>query len=248
MDKNIITINSLDQVIGKSHEIQETVSRHGFALLRGLYDRDEIRSKLSRITNFISESEIHASSGVGKEEIRKNIVKYSIGSTSGSQHGISRMMLTVMNPMYENDILNLKEVFYKLITIRDSLAQRQQILFDDNLPSPKFNGTRVQVYPSGGGFLTAHTDSRAVSNLSGIKGNYIQLVLLLTEKGVDYQTGGAFVEYDEEIIDSEEGSLSGDVLVYDGNTRHGVADIDPELPLDRKGFKGRFVALATIYD
>lgn len=64
--------------------------------------------------------------------------------------------------------------------------------------------------------MGAHTDSRAAENLQEGTGAYIQLVILLTEKGVDYQQGGAFVTSDGQIIDAELGSMAGDILVYDG--------------------------------
>ena len=97
--------------------------------------------------------------------------------------------------------------------------------------------------------MSSHIDTRAIDNASDISPDYIQLVLLLTEKGEDYKIGGAFVERaDGSWIDSEENSLSGDVVVYNGSTKHGVADIDPHINFDPKSYLGRVVALATIYN
>ncbi len=73
------------------------------------------------------------------------------------------------------------------------------------------------------------------------------MVLLLTERGTDYHHGGAFATVDGKIVDSEADALSGDVLVYDGNTNHGVADIDPTVTFNANNLRGRAVALATIY-
>lgn len=96
--------------------------------------------------------------------------------------------------------------------------------------------------------MTAHRDSRAAENLKGLSDSYIQLVLLLTEKGADYRQGGAYIRRGRDAIDTEAGSLAGDVLVYDGNTLHGVEDIDPDLPFTPSDLRGRAVALATIYN
>lgn len=248
MVNNVFELSSIEELENKSSEIQGVVSARGYVLLRGLFDRNLIRDKIDGISSYIGQSDIYPSSGVKREEIRENIVKYSIGSTSGSQSGISRFFLTIMNPMDKDDVLGMKDIFHNLISVRDTIAQRKPILFDENLPKPKFNGTRVQAYPSGGGFMTSHRDTRAAHSLEGTATNYIQLVMLLTEKGTDYHSGGAFVEHNGKIIDSERGSFSGDILVYDGNTNHGVADIDPHIALDTRNFKGRFVAVATIYD
>jgi len=228
--------------------ITKQVEDSGFALIRGLFNRDEIRTKLPIIKKALKNITPLPSSGVSRESIRKNNVKWSIGSQSGSQSGISRLMITIMNPMYEEDFLGLHDTFKKLIILRDALANREHTMFDEVLPKPKFNGTRLQIYPSGGAFMTAHIDERAIENVSDISDTYIQLVMLITEKGLDYKSGGAFVEKDGRFIDSESGSLSGDVLVYSGSTMHGVSDIDSNLLFEPHNNLGRIVALATIYN
>jgi len=232
----------------KAGIVAQKVEEFGFALIRGLFDREEIRSKIPLIKDTLSTLNLLPSSGVPADAIRKNNAKWSIGSQSGSQTGISRLMITIINPMYDADILGLRDTFRKLVILRDALAMRENTLFDEVLQKPKFNGTRLQLYPSGGGFMTSHIDKRAIENVSDISATYIQLVMLLTEKGLDYSSGGAFVEKNGKFIDSEDGSLSGDVLVYSGSTMHGVADIDSTLAFDPLNRIGRVVALATIYN
>lgn len=230
-------------------KILQAVEGFGYALIRGLFDRAEMRTKLKNLRNILPMQTVLPSTGVPPELIRKNSVKWSIGSQSGSQLGIQRLMMTVYNPLFEFDFLDMHSTFIRLISLRDSLAKREHTLLDKHLPSPKFNATRLQIYPSGGGFMSSHIDTRAIDNASDISSEYIQLVLLLTEKGEDYRVGGAFVERsDGSWIDSEENSLSGDVVVYSGNTKHGVADIDPQITFDPKSYLGRVVALATIYN
>jgi hypothetical protein len=77
---------------------------------------------------------------------------------------------------------------------------------------------------------------------------FLQVLVLLTERGTDYQTGGAFNTIDSERVDVEEGTQTGDVLVYDGATVHGVADVDSDLPFRADDLRGRAVLLGTIYD
>ena len=95
--------------------------------------------------------------------------------------------------------------------------------------------------------MSAHTDITAVKTSLPITEDYIQLVLLLSEKGTDFHSGGAYISKDGEIIDIESDTQSGDVLIYDSSTIHGVMDIDPHLPLDISKGIGRYVAMATIY-
>ena len=229
--------------------IVTTVKNESFVILRGLTGRDTMRSKINLIQQQISTSTFLSSSGVTPDQIRTNMIKWSIGGQSAQQEGLSRFMVTCYNPMFCEDIFQMKEEFEKLIFIRDKLAGLDIIMTDDVLQKPKFNGTRLQIYPSGGGFLGGHIDSRAMDSLRDLNRPFIQLVLLVTEKGLDFQKGGAYVVNNKnEYIDTEKFGLSGDILVYDGNTMHGVADIDSDKPFEKENMLGRCVALATIYN
>jgi hypothetical protein len=225
------------------------VKNDSFVILRGLCNRDGIRKKIPLVCEKISNTNFLSSSGVTPEQIRSNIVKWSIGGQSAQQEGLSRFMVTCYNPMFCEDIFQMKEEFEKLIFIRDKLAGLDIIMTDDVLQKPNFNGTRLQIYPSGGGFLGGHIDSRAMDSIRDLNRPFIQLVLLVTEKGLDFQKGGAYVVNNKnEYIDTEKFGLSGDILVYDGNTMHGVADIDSDKPFEKENMLGRCVALATIYN
>ncbi|MDF2690491.1 MAG: hypothetical protein K0S29_346 [Gammaproteobacteria bacterium] len=250
MSPQIFLCQDLQKLKNERNSIIKNVQENGYALIRGLYHAEEIRQKLSKVFEYSNQHSHRASQGVAPEDIRKNISKWSIGGTSTSQTGIFRFMLTIYNPLFEQDIFGLHPIFKKLIAIRDTLGDRN-LLSDDVLLPTHFNACRIQVYPAGGGFMSAHVDSRAVTNFHELKEDsktYIQLVLLLTQKGLDYTSGGAFVKTDSGLVDSEANSLSGDILVYDGATNHGVSDIDPQLSFEEKNLRGRAVALATIYN
>jgi hypothetical protein len=73
------------------------------------------------------------------------------------------------------------------------------------------------------------------------------VLLELTEKGRDFIEGGAYVDLDEERVSYEDHCQTGDVIVYDGRSIHGVADIDPMLPLDLQRLSGRIVGMASLF-
>jgi hypothetical protein len=246
---HLFHIDSTHELRKRAEAINGRVKEKGYVLIRGLFGRDLIRECTTSVYAYANSAAHLASAGVPRESIRTNISKWSIGGASASQAGISRFMLTVYNPLACADIFRLHAHFRTLIEVRDILAMRDKILSDENLPPPLFNGTRIQIYPKGGGFMTAHRDTRAAENLKGVSDTYIQLVLLLTEKGADYRAGGAYIRRGGEgAIDTEAASRAGDVLVYDGNTLHGVEDIDLELTFTASDLSGRAVALATIYN
>jgi hypothetical protein len=71
--------------------------------------------------------------------------------------------------------------------------------------------------------------------------------VLITEKGKDFERGGAYIDTSDGRVDLEAECGAGDVLVYDGRSVHGVADIDPHKLPDMRGSSGRFVGLVTLY-
>ena len=240
-------LRTVEDVAKSRADIIDEVGKSTFAVIRGLFDRDAVRAKLKTLYSRANSSKPLASAGVKPDEIQRNVFKWSIGGHSTTQTGIARMMMTVYNPLSDADTFGLHDCFHKLVGVRDALANRAP-LTDAALAPDRWNGTRVQIYPAGGGFIGAHADSRGVGNLPENAGPFTQLLMLLTERGIDYQRGGAFIQQQGQRVDNEAGTHSGDVIVYDGATIHGVADVDPELVFDAQNLRGRAVALATIYD
>jgi hypothetical protein len=164
------------------------------------------------------------------------------------QADIARFMLTIYSPLTDQDKFGISEFFKTLIQVRDLCAGRPKPLYDEELEKPFFNGSRIQIYPSGGGFMSSHTDSTAVNTFNAASnGVFLQPLLLLSERGVDYETGGAFYVKDGKKVFIENETQSGDIVVYDESIEHGVGDVDSHLPLDLQSKKGRIVALTTIY-
>src|SRR3990167_4098103 len=249
MQKQLFLCSNMDELKTQKDNIVKTVRNSGYALVRNLFDAASLREKLKTVFHYANTMQHRGTTGVLPQEIRTNMSKWSIGGHSASQANIARLMLTIYNPLFQPDQFQLHADFEKLIAVRDILANRTP-LGDDQLLPTHFNACRLQLYPAGGGFMGKHTDSRGVTTLqeTGHQENYIQLVLLLTQKEKDFHSGCAFVSHNNVILDSEESSLTGDVLVYDGMTDHGVADIDSDSPLNLQNLKGRVVALATIYN
>ena len=81
----------------------------------------------------------------------------------------------------------------------------------------------------------------------GKNSNFYQIILNLTEKGIDYYKGGAFVDTLKFRYMVEDNCELGDVLVYDGRTLHGVEEIDPNVVFNSNIFNGRLVAMASLY-
>ena len=237
------TVTDASELHGEAASIREVVATSGFCLIRGLVDPEMVRQAVARLHDAFKENPVAASGLGSRESVRRNSAKWSIGGFSPSQPGVSRFMATYYNPMAQPDIFGLREAFRSLIEVRDLVSGLERGLQDEHLEGGAFNATRVQMYPSGGGFMSAHSDSTAAAILSGHSdGRFLQPVLLITQRGVDYETGGAFVVGENgESIDVELGSQSGDIIIYYERTIHGVADIDNHVPPSLALTRGRMV-------
>lgn len=216
----------------------------GYAVVRGLFDERAIQESMRTVYRYANSAHHGPSSGLTTMDVRRNTSKWSIGSRA-AQDGVARFALSIYNPLFDSDRFQLHDAFRRMIELRDTLAGRQ-VLRDADLLPDRFNACRVLLYPAGGGFLGEHRDLRGESNLP--TGMYIEVLLLLTQKGVDYRTGGAFVSFNGGRLDSEADTKRGDVVIYAASTIHGVSDIDPDVPFDATNLRGRAIAIATIYD
>ena len=98
----------------------------------------------------------------------------------------------------------------------------------------------IQHYPSGKGHLNRHQDPV----------DYHQLVvpiLIMSKKGVDYETGGLFVESDNKKVYLDDLCEVGDVVYFKADCIHGVDMIDKETKNTQwLDFKGRWMGLLAV--
>ena len=96
--------------------------------------------------------------------------------------------------------------------------------------------------------MELHTDIRGVQYAleKGIK-NFIQIILVMTEKGKDFQKGGAYVIKNNQKIYPENNCLPWDMILYNGSTQHGVDLIDKYTNLDLNSSEGRYVAMVPLF-
>jgi hypothetical protein len=232
------TIQNLSLV---RNSIMASVQDGGYAVVRGLFDQSKIKESLKAVYQYANSASHQASSGLAAADVRRNTSKWSI---RGPEDGPARFALVIYNPLFDSDLFQLREAFDRIIEIRDTIAGREVLRDADLLPA-RFNACRVQIYPAGGGFIGEHRDVRGESNLP--QGSFVEILLLLTEKGIDYHKGGAVVRFREAALQSETAAKRGDVIIYDGSTIHGVHAIDPDIPFNARDLRGRAVAFATIY-
>ena len=92
-----------------------------------------------------------------------------------------------------------------------------------------FVASEFQHYPSGGGYLAPHIDEGAIRASKELKLKlHYNLLLVMTEKGKDYKSGGGFVINNGNVVNVDDYTKIGDVVLYSSKTVHGVLDVDPK--------------------
>ena len=180
----------------------------------------------------------------------KNYQRHLVGEFGETHTLRANNYIQIINPLWCNDNLKLKKYFIYMCKLRNLLIGKNLNFCIDKPVGNLYSLTRVQYYPSGGGFMASHRDSRGsyVVKNAGLK-NYIQILLLMSKKGRDFKTGGGFIIKNGKRIIHDDTAESGDIVIYDGKIEHGVETIDKERQLndDSKILKGRFALLCNFY-
>lgn len=196
-----------------------------------------------------------------KNEDHKNLVKKPeeifnyqrllVGEYGNSETLRSFFFRQIINPIWAKNIYGLRDTFLKMIRIRNLLGDQDENFCTYKPSQNLYSLTRIQYYPSGGGFLSSHCDKRAEDVTKNSKINsYIQMLLLLTKKGEDFNTGGGYIISKNKRVIHDDFTDVGDIIIYNGNVMHGVETIDSHKQLndDTKSLEGRFVLLCNLYN
>lgn len=230
--------------------IVDTLLVHNhFAVIRGVIDPLEVASSLENVRLSFEPDDDHPTQGELPSQIRDNFQKIAAGTSAGKNGAgnFARLIRIIYSPFFVDDKYGIHNVLRQTAIIRNRLYGLEDT-FALGVPiKGVWTAARVQQYPAGGGFLSAHTDSKSVAVSEKIANRYLQLLLVMTQRGRDFEQGGAFIEVDGRSIDIEDCLQCGDILVYDARARHGVRDIDPHRRLDLQKFNGRVVGLVNLY-
>ena len=98
----------------------------------------------------------------------------------------------------------------------------------------------AQFYPRGYGLLNKHTDPVDMHQLT-------VPIMILSQKGKDFNTGGAYVEKEDgEKIILDDICSKGDIIYFSAEIPHGVLPIDPIVKLPWNNFQGRWMLLLAV--
>lgn len=228
-------------------EIRRVLTEHTFARVTGLFDPETIRAVRERLRGRFSSQNDRKHDPRDADALLQNFQKLVVGGTQGV-NSVPRFVRMFYNPLMDEDIFGMHESFRKMVRFRNLLYGLEPDFTLSGIEQGMWSATRIQHYPRGGGFMAPHTDvgTATVSREAGLS-SYVQVILIMSRKGVDFQTGGAYIDVAGERFFFESDCDLGDVVIYDGRINHGVEEIDALEPLDMSSFEGRLVAMATLF-
>jgi hypothetical protein len=228
-------------------EVRDRLSLDTFVCVRGLFSPDEIRAAREKMRNRFDARDDRKHDPKEADALLTNFQKLVVGGTKGV-NSTARLLRMFYNPMFAEDIFGLREIFLRLTRFRNLLYGLPEDFTCSGIENGMWTASRINHYPRGGGFMATHMDVGTASVAANLgMEQYVQLLLLLTKKGEDFQEGGAYTIIDNEKYFFEGECDLGDIVIYDGRVNHGVEDIDPMEMLDLSSFAGRHVAMVTLF-
>jgi hypothetical protein len=230
-------------------EIYNSLKTSTFAVLRGIVDPQKIKESVDLLKSIFNHDNDHPSTGESPRDIMSNFQKLATGGENRRYNNFPRFFRTLYNPIWADDIYGMKDTFKKVSTIRNILyGLPKDFAIEEIADNGYWTASRIHQYPAGGGFFIGHRDSTLLDVAKEKGTGFFQVIIVMSKKGKDFENGGAFIDAPNggrlNIDDSVE---LGDIVVYDGQTFHGVEDIDPHKKLSLNFINGRLAGFVSLY-
>jgi plasmid stabilization system protein ParE len=246
MTDALFTVSTPDML--DNDALFRSIHDNSYAVIRGLFSKEEMRHAVADIRHGFDAALDHPGMGDVPTDVMDNFQKLIIGTGAQTNYYVPRCLRILYNPLWADDRYGMHGIFRRLAEVRNHIQGHRPNYAVDGIEDTLWTAARLQHYPAGGGFFAPHRDAISPTNTheAGLL-KFIQILLLVTQRGEDFEHGGAYIDHHEQRIDLETTYGSGDILVYDGRSMHGVSDIDPHKLFDRQQMTGRITALVTLY-
>lgn len=244
---NIFEVRSESEI--PLSEIYLSLQTQTYAAIRGIIDPNELANCVDRIKRRFSPEADNPSTGESPKEIMTNFQKLATGGESKRYNNFPRFFRTLYNPIWSDDIYGMRNIFKKVSRVRNLIyGLPEDFAIEEVAPNGYWTASRIHQYPSGGGFFIGHRDTTLLDVAKEKGTGFFQIILVMSKKGSDFEQGGAFVDKNEnERIYLEDIFSPGDIAIYNGETMHGVEDIDPHRKLSLNTINGRLAGFVSLY-
>lgn len=248
MDEVIIKVGALQALdLNRIHDVTRI---HGYAILRGLVSPGEIERSKMLLREWFDPDRDRSSRGESPDELKSDFYqKFLLGATHPSGTHRPRCHRTIYLSLNFSERFALRAIFITLARVRNLISGLpiDFAIFDDS--EGFWTPARIHHYPTGGGFLVEHRDNfTPLVQISGGIPSYSQPIVVMSQRGTDFADGGGFVvDRQGARVYYEAFCELGDIILYSGDTIHGVEDVDPHRVFNQKSFDGRLSGLVTLY-
>lgn len=232
-------------------DIINSIENKRYAIIENWLELEAIKKAKEEYEYCMSKLPLHAQGEKFRSiDLRKSPWrKQAIGSHNGSGEPYSQLLQsTYFCPENSREFPTLNTIFSRIIQVRNELTD-MPMNYGNNLEKDEFwNACRVHHYPQGGGHMAGHRDTLFPDLLKGFKIPFLQIMVTLSTRGTDFNIGGGYIiDQDNQKIYFETDINPGSLVLFDGNTIHGVEDIDPNELLDFNSIKGRIAMFVNLY-
>ncbi|MEO0650448.1 MAG: hypothetical protein AAFZ65_07205 [Planctomycetota bacterium] len=219
--------------------------------IRGLVEPARVRQALVRLAQRFTpadDTKTDLKSGASRPRDVPNYQRLMLGGHGEGDRNRTYFMRVFNNPAWADDLYGMRPVFASMARLRNRLQGSPDGYCVEAPEAEVYTLSRIHQFPRGGGFMGEHADSVAaeVPARASIR-NYAQLLLVMSQRGEDFEVGGGYYVRDGRRVFYERWAEPGDVLVYNARTRHGVQAVDPHRPRDLGSTAGRYSGLVTLY-
>ena len=130
--------------------------------------------------------------------------------------------------------------FEELFFLKNVLSGFEKNMSLKNRPTDDFV-VRIafQHYPVGGGYFSEHSDPVGAHQL-------VVPILQLSTKGEDYKDGGLYLVNEAgHRVPIDDVAQTGDLILFNGEVKHGVVPIDPDDRIDWSNKRGRWMCIIS---
>lgn len=245
--ESIIHVNSPSLI--KRDEVARMISENQYVVLRGLVDPEDVLTARKKLASQFDPENDYPSLGVDPSMTKTNFQKWAVGTVSPKMDTLPRLFRIFYNPLWCEDIYGMQKLFHTLIEVRNHMCKMPPDYGKQVEEDGAYSACRIQHYPRGGGFMGAHVDVQGMENIKDtLNFQYVQAILVMSKRGVDFKEGGAFVMRNGKKFFYEGFADIGDIALYDGSTVHGVDDIDPTSRFSPATLDGRLGAFVTLFN
>ena len=243
---SIISYSSLKDI--DSASINNLISKNSYCIIKNFINKSDCNEIVNHFQHKLNTSEDNPTIGETPYDIKKIYQKLSIGGYMNGWDYRPRYVRIIYTPFFDNDPYGVHHIGRKFCKLRNVIQGYPEEFAIDSIQDDLWTALRLQHYPSGGGFFSAHKDVvlEKTTMETGLK-QFNQFLLLLTTKGEHFTRGGAFIYDNDKKIDLEGVATGGDVIIYNGTNEHGVDDIDPHVTPNTNTTSGRLVLINSLY-